>query len=459
MRTPLDRSHVQRDIDGGRMTSSAKIPIGAPRLPRKFGPYLLFDQIGKGGMAEIFLARAQTELGGSRLCVVKQIIPSFSAHKRFSEMLIHEAKLAARLDHANIVKVFDLGRADDELYIAMEYIEGFDLTELLQRCTKSKIAMPLEFALGVVCSTLRGLDYAHRRTSDAGEPLGIVHRDVSPSNVLISFEGEVKLCDFGIAHANQLVKDENPALLANESLQGKAGYMSPEHARGEGVDARSDVFGAGVLLWELLNGRRMYKKDATASLLEQARAADIPPLSTRGIADEKTVQGIAIRALAREKDARYPSAAAMLRDLEGYMGGAKLVASSLKLGTWLESSFGTEIVTRRRMRQRAAEALEKGPPVVLTPIDLPAPLPSVPDSLATVTAGVAVGVAVGVAAESSSPSSIDAATVDLASSRPDVVAASLEVPPARGGLAWVAIVVAIASLAIAFAYAYMAHAR
>jgi eukaryotic-like serine/threonine-protein kinase len=427
------------------MTSSAKIAIPAPRLPRKFGQYLLFDQIGKGGMAEIFLARAQTELGSSRLCVVKQIIPAFSAHARFAEMLIHEAKLAALLDHTNVVKVLDLGRADDELFIAMEYVEGFDLTELLRGCTKAKIAMPFEFALGMVAAVLRGLDYAHRRTNDEGQPLGIVHRDISPSNVLISYEGEVKLCDFGIALANQHLETEPSTPRASESLQGKAGYMSPEHARGEPVDARSDVFAAGILLWELMSGRRMYRQDGQGTLLEQARAADIPPLSVRGHSNEESIHAIALRALSRHQEARYPSAGAMLRDLEAYMSDAKIAVSALKLGAWLEQSFGTEMITRRRMRQRAAEALEKGPPVVLTPIE----------ATGTKAAAGGAGSGPGTPGESS-PNSIDAATVDVLPSRPEVVPRSMPLVPVRARMGWIALVLGL--LALGLAYAFMARA-
>lgn len=358
------------------MSSSPKIPGAAARLPQKFDRYLLFDQIGRGGMAEIFLARAETEFGGQRLCAVKRIIPEFAKHPQFAEMIVHEAKLAARLDHANIVRVFDLGRGSGELFIAMEYVEGLDLTDLLRRCTRQKIQMPFEFALSIVSAALRGLDYAHRRTTESGKPLGIVHRDVSPSNLLISFEGEIKLCDFGIARANQLVGEDASGDVSSEALQGKAGYMSPEHARGENLDARADVFAAGILLWELISGHRMYRKsEASGSLLEQARRAEIPSLVERGLANESDLQRIARRALEVDKDARYVSAAAMLRDIELYMSETKLVASSLKLGAWLETNFGTEIVKQRRMRQRAADALEKGPPVVLTPILLPPTAP------------------------------------------------------------------------------------
>src|SRR5208283_444249 len=237
---------------------SAAATASPTPLPRSFGRYALFDFIGKGGMAEIYLARQKTELGATRLCVVKQILPGLAGDPKFSEMLVHEAKLAARLSHANVVQVFDLGRADERLFIAMEYVEGFDLNDLLRRCSRAKVPMPFELGVHIVREALRGLDYAHRRMDDDGMPLGIVHRDVSPSNLLVSFEGEVKVCDFGIARANDAIDGrEGPEL--EEALKGKAGYMSPEHARGGPIDARADVFAAGVVLWELAAGRRLYK--------------------------------------------------------------------------------------------------------------------------------------------------------------------------------------------------------
>src|SRR3984957_20245519 len=239
---------------------SALSTAAAPtRLPRSFGRYVLFDFIGKGGMAEIYLARQKTEFGATRLCVVKQILPALAGDPKFSDMLVHEAKLAARLNHANVVQVFDLGRADDRLFIAMEYVEGFDLNDLLRRCSRARVPLPFEMAVHVVREALRGLDYAHRRMDDDGRPLGIVHRDVSPSNLLVSFEGEVKVCDFGIAHANDALSATRTAHELDEAIRGKAGYMSPEHARGQPIDARSDVFAAGIVLWELASGRRLYR--------------------------------------------------------------------------------------------------------------------------------------------------------------------------------------------------------
>jgi serine/threonine-protein kinase len=337
-------------------------------LPRTFGRYSLFDFIGKGGMAEIYLARQKTDLGGARRCVVKQILPELASDGAFSDMLVHEAKLAARLNHTNVVQVFDLGREDGRLFIAMEYVEGFDVNDLLRRCSRSKVPLPFGFAVHVVGEALKGLDYAHRRTDDTGRPLGIVHRDVSPSNVLVSFEGEVKVCDFGIAHANETLGDAR-AFHVDEALKGKAGYMSPEHARGEALDARADVFAAGIILWELAAGRRLYRStDDGPTLLEQARRAEIPPLPDRGLPMPQDLAGILARALATNRDERFSSAAAMQRELEAYAIRAKLATSPLQLGDWLSSTFGHEIVAQRRARERAAAAIERGALVVLEPI-------------------------------------------------------------------------------------------
>jgi len=319
-------------------------------LPRRFGRYTLFDFVGKGGMAEIYLARAHTELGAVRLCVVKQILPAYANDAAFAEMLTQEAKLAARLNHAHVVQVFDLGREGDDLFIAMEYVEGLDLNALLRRVTEKKIKLPFEFAITIVTGVLAGLDYAHRAKDDEGQPLGVVHRDVSPSNVLVSFDGEVKLCDFGIAKANDLVsKDDEP-------VKGKAGYMSPEHARGEPLDARADVFAAGIVLWELLQGRRMYRPSSDVPLLEQAKRAEVPDLAPRGLPDEDKLFAIAKKALEVDREKRYPTAAAMQRELEDYARGAKLGASALRLGEWMTTELGDEIVAQRRARERALVA-------------------------------------------------------------------------------------------------------
>jgi serine/threonine-protein kinase len=467
------------------MSQSAALPLEPrARLPRKFGRYALFDFIGKGGMAEIFLARAHTELGAARLCVVKQILPEFATHPQFAEMLIHEAKLAARLSHANIVQVFDLGREGDQLYIAMEYVEGFDLNMLLRRCSQQKIPLPFEFALRIVADTLKGLDYAHRRTNDEGAPLGIVHRDVSPSNVLVSLEGEVKVCDFGIAHANDVVLTSGGEL--DEAIKGKAGYMSPEHARGEPIDARADVFAVGIVMWELLAGKRMYRRESDVPMLEQAKRAEIPPLPEKGLPLEAKVHALVKKALAPNRDERFPSAAAMLREVEVILSEAKLVASPLKLGDWLTESFGAEIVEQRRARERLTPI---APPVssgsvhaqpserVATTTSTP-PVPFVssrPPDGASAPPGAARSVpasplanSVKMAVPGTSPmaSSVDMDPPSLPASTMDVVPSSASlarasgstVPPARTGKPWMLTAI-ILVMAVAIAIAVAASAR
>jgi eukaryotic-like serine/threonine-protein kinase len=324
-------------------------------LPRRFGRYTLFDFVGKGGMAEIFLARAETELGGERMCVVKEILPHLASDSKFADMLIFEAKLAAQLSHANIVQVFDLGRTEDRLFIAMEYVEGYDLNALLRECTRRSVPLPLEFALEVIHSILRGLDYAHRRTDDDGNLLGIVHRDVSPSNVLVSFSGEVKLCDFGIAHANTLV--EKPAGPTQEAIQGKAGYMSPEHANGQSVDARSDVFAAGILLWELLAGRRMYKAGAGETLLEVAKRASIVDPTARGFKGEEKLVVLLQKALAHDPVERFQSAQEMAAALDTFCDDTRIQRSAIRFGEWLREKLQAAPLPKEEPKPRRAPLL------------------------------------------------------------------------------------------------------
>ncbi len=321
------------------------------RLPRDVGPYTLFAPIGRGGMAELFLARRQTELGATRRVVVKLILPAFADDPRFSEMLVREAKLAAGLSHRHVVQVFDLGRHEDHLFIAMEHVEGLDLAAIVRLCAERNEPLPLAHALAIVSDVLEGLDHAHRRRGEDGAPLGLVHRDVSPSNVLVSYEGEVKLCDFGIAHANEVHRHVSEEDARNEALKGKAGYMSPEHARAEPLDARADVFAAGILLWELLAGRRLYLPKGPVPLLEQARLAVVPPLPERGIPEHAALEAIVRKALSADVNDRYPSAAAFARALEDYLVATRLLASRRELGAWLTTTFGTALSDELRLTE------------------------------------------------------------------------------------------------------------
>jgi serine/threonine protein kinase len=323
-------------------------------LPRVFGPFLFFDHIGRGGMADIYLAMYRGAIAERRV-VVKQILPELSSDAGFEAMLRAEAKLAAQLNHANVVQTIELGREADRLYIVMEYIEGFDLQKLLVRLSKARIPLPAEFAIFIVRETLRALDYAHRAKDAERKPLALVHRDVSPSNVLISFEGEVKLCDFGIARAFGSGESDDVGRIAKTRVVGKSAYMAPEHARGETIDQRADLFAAGILLWELCSGRRMYR-GSEEDMLAQARAGIAPALPDRGLPNGELLRSVVDKALSESRDDRYQTAAEFLDALEEYSLGARLMASQLRFGSFLSDHFADEIVHTRRARERAAKA-------------------------------------------------------------------------------------------------------
>lgn len=329
---------------------------GVP-LPQRFGVFSLFDVLGRGGMAEIFLARTYTNLGQPRLVAIKRMLRSLSDDERFARMLIEEAKLCAPLRHANIVQVYDLGRTDDRLYIAMEYVEGMDLHALLRACTRGRILFPSEFAFFILEEASRGLAHAHRARGEDGTPMGIVHRDLSPTNVLLSFEGEVKLCDFGIAKAaaTRLRGDE----VARDAgmLRGKFAYMSPEQARADEVDARSDIFAFGILVWELLAGRRLYKGGNDIETLRLAQEARIPPLPGRDRPWEGLAQAFLDRALDPDPDRRFQCAEELHVGLTDIMLASDINPSPLRFAAFLREHFGEESIAVRRERERALDLI------------------------------------------------------------------------------------------------------
>ncbi len=322
-----------------------------PDLPSQFGPYYLFDLIGKGGMAEIFLSKTYTSLGTERLCVIKRILPHLNEDASFCEMLIKEAKLCARLSHANVVQTNELGQIDGQFYIAMEYVEGVDLNRLLGLLSRAKISLPLQFAVYIIIEALRGLDYAHRLNDDNGKLLGIIHRDVSPTNVLISSEGDVKLCDFGIAKvALDNVGAEHH--LDEYHLKGKVAYMAPEHVAGKEIDCRADLFAAGILMWELLSGRRLYKTKDEDETLRRAKAAQIPPLVDREFPEFEMLSRIVQKALSKNPDDRFQSGQEFIQALDDYMHLSGQVISHLRFSNFLMDNFGESLMAQRRERER-----------------------------------------------------------------------------------------------------------
>lgn len=305
-------------------------------------------------MADIYLAQLGTEVGATRLCVLKEVLEPLSRDPGFANMLVTEAKLAAQLSHANVVQVFDLGREEGRLFIAMEYVEGFDLNQLLAKLSKTRTPLPAEYALYIVREMLRGLDYAHRAKQADGTPLGIVHRDVSPSNVLVSFEGEVKLCDFGIARAVHVQQQED--LVARSRVVGKSAYMSPEQAAGLDLDARSDLFSAAIILFELCAGRRLFR-GTDEETLALVRNALIPPLPERGLPQQAELEVLLRRALARDPEQRFQSAKEFLGALDKYIAQSRLGASPLRFASFLTDHFAEEIVRGRRASELASQGL------------------------------------------------------------------------------------------------------
>ena len=218
------------------------------------GDYVLLDRIGAGGMAEVFRARRSGPDGFQKIVVVKTILPAYATNESFVEMLVKEAKVSAALHHSNIVQVYDLGTEDGRPFIAMEFVDGLDLLQLLKECARKGVRLPVELVLYIIAEVAKGLDYAHHARNDEGQLLNIIHRDISPSNVLLSREGEVKITDFGVARFSV---ERGPVTRAGV-LKGKMGYMSPEQVKGGLFDGRSDLFALGVVLFESLTLKRLF---------------------------------------------------------------------------------------------------------------------------------------------------------------------------------------------------------
>ncbi|MDH5671723.1 MAG: protein kinase [Myxococcales bacterium] len=286
-----------------------------PEPPVVYGKYQLLEQLARGGMAEVFKAKAHGVEGFEKVLVIKRILPELSENPRFVEMFINEAKIAVTLSHANIVQVFDLGMAEGSYFIAMEYVAGFDLAKVLKRLRKAKRTLPPEVAVFIASELAKGLDYAHRRRDSEMRPLNIVHRDVSPQNLLLSFEGEVKLTDFGIAKARTVVQ----AVTELGVVKGKYAYMSPEQLTGGQLDPRTDIFSAGTLLYEALAGKNPFQAESNYDTLRRIREGTPTPLEEAVPGLPLDIGRIVRRAMATRIEERYQSAGDFYEDLIQYL--------------------------------------------------------------------------------------------------------------------------------------------
>jgi len=268
------------------------------------GRYKVIDRLAVGGMAELFKATLTGDHGFEKLVAIKKILPHLASDRTFVEMFIDEARITAQLDHRNIVQVFELGHDADTPYIAMQFVDGLDVLALLRECARTQIRLPPELAAVIARDVLDALDYAHNALDVAGRPLGIVHRDISPGNVLLSWRGDVKLTDFGIARAAERRHKTEAG-----TLKGKYGYMSPEQVSGGDVDPRSDLFSVGIVLAEMVMARRLFTSSSDLDVLLMVRDARLDRLHKYASEFPIELRVIAVRALQRRPEDRWQSAA------------------------------------------------------------------------------------------------------------------------------------------------------
>jgi serine/threonine protein kinase len=319
-----------------------------------FGRYLLLDRINVGGMAEVFLAKFFGAEGFARLLAIKRILPNMADDDEFINMFVDEARIAVQLSHANIVQISELGKYENQYYIAMEYVPGKDLRQILDVYRKKKETLPIPAAAFIASKICEGLDYAHRKTDPTGKPLNLIHRDVSPQNILVSFEGAAKVTDFGIAKAEDRASKTQAGV-----LKGKFGYMSPEQVRGLDIDQRSDVFAVGILLYEMVTGKRLFIGESDFSTLEKVRNAEVIPPTQHNPSIPEALEKVMLKALAREQADRYTWASDLADDLQQFLIEDNTIFNAKKLAALLKANFAEDI---EKERARIEEAMRVEPP-------------------------------------------------------------------------------------------------
>jgi TonB family protein len=361
-----DRVPVSQPVFPAAPPAAAAAPVHEeePTDGTKFGQYVLLERIATGGMAEVWKARMRGVEGFQKIVAIKKILPHLSDNQDFIEMFVDEAKLAAQLNHNNIIHIYDLGKIATSYYIAMEYVDGHDLKTILKRAQERDQPMGVEVALLVAAKLAAALDYAHRKRDFEDKEMGLVHRDVSPQNVLISEEGDIKLCDFGIAKAASKASHTQAG-----ALKGKLQYMSPEQAWGRNIDKRSDIFALATVLFEMLAGRKLFTGDNEISILEQVREARITRVSE--INDEVTpeVDAIVIKALQKDPAQRYQTAGEMERDLNQVLYSFRPTPTSADLAIYMHRLWSPDAV----MHHEPETIVEHKPaPVPVAPVVTPA---------------------------------------------------------------------------------------
>ncbi len=314
------------------------------------GRYALHDRIASGGMASVHLGRLQGEGGFARIVAIKRLHPHLGQDPAFVSMFLDEARLVARIRHPNVVPTLDVIAADGEMLLVMEYVPGESLSRLAGTMSARGERIPVRIAAAIVCSALHGLHAAHEARDERGEPLHIVHRDVSPQNILVGIDGVTRLLDFGVAKARSRLAETRDG-----ELKGKLAYMAPEQLREREADSTADVYAAGVVLWEALTGQRLYGEAMEAALVERILYGEVQPPSAVVPELPAAIDAVVLRALARERSDRYPTARAMAEAVEAALG----IASMNEVSAWISGVAGTELGRRAALVARVESARDE----------------------------------------------------------------------------------------------------
>ena len=324
------------------------------RFPTRFGRYILLDRVSSGGMAEVFRAKYSGAENFQRIIAIKRMLPQLAQDETFATMFIDEAKLAAKLTHPNIVPILELGRIETQLYIAMDLVVGRDLRHIIRRSGKTGEKIPLAFAAYVIARAAEGLDFAHRFIDPNGSPLNLVHRDVSPQNILVAYDGAVKVADFGIAKAEARATETQAGI-----LKGKLAYMAPEQAGGRAVDQRADIFALGTVLYETVAGKKLFEGESDLSILDKVTHVAVPPMTSLLPDSPVVLQEVLATALAMRPEDRYPHASDLAEALAPLLIDDRSIFGTKQAGEWMKNFYAAEISTWSTQLQQYLSITEK----------------------------------------------------------------------------------------------------
>lgn len=311
----------------------------------QFGKFILLERLAAGGMAEVFLAKSLGASGVNKFLAVKRILPQYSDKREFIDMFKEEAKIAVNLNHGSVVSIYEFGIEQGQFFLVMEYVEGRNLRQVLNEIKKRNIQFSIEQIVYMIKEVASGLDHAHRLINGTtGRPLNLVHRDMSPQNIMLSFEGEVKVIDFGIAKAENQLEATQAG-----TLKGKFGYMSPEQADGQVVDSRTDLFSLGIVLWEMLANDRLFASNSEAAILRKIRECQIPSIRKINPSVPVELENIVLKSLAKDKSQRYQTAAAFQKDLNRFLNVQYPDFSPQDFSVFIKNTF-SEVYTESKKK-------------------------------------------------------------------------------------------------------------